>query len=59
MVVVAGIYLSFYIKVGVRVSTFLPTLDYTKIPSDSEPTPQPWLHHGKLYLIIYIETPIN
>jgi hypothetical protein len=45
MVIVASIYLSFHIKVGV--GTFLLTLTPPKIPSDCDsmtptPTPQPW-----------------
>jgi hypothetical protein len=38
MVIVASIYLRFYIKVRVRVDTFLPTLTPLKIPSDSHST---------------------
>jgi hypothetical protein len=47
MVIVASIYLRFYIEV--RVGTYLPTKNPPKIPSDSDsdsdsttPTPQPW-----------------
>jgi hypothetical protein len=38
MVIVASIYLRFYIKVGVRASAFLLTLTAPKIPSDSDST---------------------
>jgi hypothetical protein len=38
MVIVVSMYLRFYIKVGDRVSTFLPTLTPAKIPFDSDST---------------------
>jgi hypothetical protein len=50
MVIVASIYLRFYIEVGVGVGTFLPTPTPAKIPIDSTTptptptrTPQPWI----------------
>jgi 1-acyl-sn-glycerol-3-phosphate acyltransferase len=36
MVILARIYLRFYIEVRVGVSTFLPTLTLPKVPSDSD-----------------------
>jgi hypothetical protein len=38
MVILASIYLRFYIQAGVKVGTFLPTQTPPKIPSDSDST---------------------
>jgi hypothetical protein len=62
MIIVASIYLRFYIEVGVGVGTFLPTATPPKIPSNSDSmtpnlTPQPWLQLD-LKVAIHLNTSV-